>query len=153
MSAAKPKIPATTALSTSARRQRPLAQMGKLPGTRHRTVISAMTQGDHQVVLVRGAKCVLSATGSARACVRAEATLRIVPEVRPNPRNTAISMMPPVMLTGDSMPDYVELPEPVEDQGPSASEDVDFPESRQSSCHPELATATCWVYLRYLKYA
>jgi len=56
--AAKPKIPARTALSTSTRRQRSLAQMGKplgkLPGTQHRTMISPMAQGDHRVALVRG---------------------------------------------------------------------------------------------------
>jgi hypothetical protein len=60
MSAAKPKIPATTALSTSTGRQRPLAQMGKLlgklPGTPRRTVISTMAQGDHRAALVRGTK-------------------------------------------------------------------------------------------------
>src|SRR5258707_3729879 len=55
------------------------------------------------------------------------------------------------MLTVHSMPDYGELPRPV--VRVSGRPGWELRRNARICMPPELATATRWVYLRYLKYA
>lgn len=132
-----------TALSTSTPQHRPLDQMSMMTLT-DRLV---MTRADHLASTVQLTNCP-PGKRSACACVGAELALRITSELG-RTRSTRQSSSHGRNANSYSRPDYGELLRAAEQFRLGRLADADFALRRQSSCPPELATATWWVYLQF----